>query len=456
MDEKLSTTKISKQHSISHLLMSERLSETGSPKIITASILSIAAVLFILLIWAQFTYIDEIATATGEIVPKEQIVPVQHVDGGIVYKVDVRDGDTVKKGQVLFELNPEPSTSDLNRLKKRQNSLEIAIYRLQAQLSGKAISYDDILSTITFKDITEPELMRMEISNALMYHQQQLKQDAYNKAQLATRLAEERLNLKTNSEQLMALEERKNVIQSQMNMYNSLSQQQAVSKVDLLNVQERLQEMIGSMLNVQQNRTTIESTILDLENKLKTYEFDKNNAALKELNDDTAQLLEVREQISRAQVTVDQLVMEASISGILKGFSLHPGDVISAGTVLFDIVPIDTKLVAEVKVNTTDVGHIKIGDTVQIKIGTYDFSTYGALEGTLTSISASTFLDPEKKPYYKCDVSLPKNYLGDDPKKNLIFPGMTVVAEIKTGKRSLLHYMLKPLNRTFTQAFKER
>ncbi len=456
MDEKLSTSKISKQHSIAHLLMSERLSETGSPKIITASIMSIAFVIVILLLWAQFTYVDEIATATGEIVPKEQIVPVQHVEGGIVYKVYVKDGDTVKKGQKLFELNPEPATSDLNRLQKRQNSLEIAIYRLQAQLSGKGISYDDILSTISYKDITEPELMRMEISNALMYHEQQLKQDAYNKSQLATRLAEERLNLKTNSEQLMALEERKNVIQSQLNMYNSLSQQQAVSKVDLLNVQERLQEMIGSMLNVQQNRTTIESTILDLENKLKTYEFDKNNAALKELNDDTAQLLEVREQISRAQVTVDQLSVEATISGILKGFSLHPGDVVTAGVVLFEIVPIDTKLVAEVKVNTTDVGHIKIGDSVQVKVGTYDFSTYGGLEGALISISASTYLDPEKKPYYKCEVSLPKNYLGDDPKKNLIFPGMTVVAEIKTGKRSLLSYMLKPLNRTFSQSFRER
>ncbi len=81
MDEKLSTTKVSKQHSIAHLLMSERLSETGSPKIVTASILSIAAVLFILLVWAQFTYIDEVATAIGEIVPQEQIVPVQTPKG---------------------------------------------------------------------------------------------------------------------------------------------------------------------------------------------------------------------------------------------------------------------------------------------------------------------------------------------------------------------------------------
>lgn len=456
MDEKLSTSKISKQHSISHLLMSERLSESGSPKIVMASILCIAAVLFILLIWAQFTNIDEVATATGEIVPMEQIVPVQHLEGGIVYRVFVKDGDMVKKGDALFELNPEPNTSDLKRLQKRQNSLEIAIYRLQSQLSDKPISEDDILNAISFKNITEPALLKLEVENAAKYQQQALQQDSYNKTQLATRLAQEKINLKNNSEQLLSLEDRKRVIEDQLKMYNSLFEQKAISRVDLLNVQERLQEIIGNLLTMKQNRTTIESTILDLENKLKTFEFDKDNAALKELNEDTAQLLEVREQIARAQIAVDQLLEKADSDGIIKGYTLHPGDVVTAGTVLFEIVPVASKLVAEIKVSTTDIGHIKIGDPAQVKVGTYDFATYGSLNGTLTYISASTFLDPEKKPYYKCYVSLPKNYLGEDPKRNLVFPGMTVIAEIKTGKRSLLHYMLKPINRTFSGAFKER
>lgn len=456
MDERITTSKINKQHSISHLLMSERLLESGSPKIIRASILTIGLVFLILIIWAQITQIDEIATATGEIVPVEQIIPVQHLNGGIVYKVYVKDGDMVKKGQKLFELNPEPDTSDLKRLQKRQNSLEISIYRLQSQLSGKAVSDEDIMGVITYKNITEPALAKLEIENARMYQEQALQQEAYNQAQLATRLAKEKLNLKNNSEQLVALEDRKKVIEDQLNMYKTLSDQKAVSKVDLLNVQERLQEIIGSLLSVNKDRTAIESTILDLENKLKTFEFDKDNAALKELNDDTSQLLEVREQIARAQVAVDQLVVTAKNDGIVKGFTLHPGDVVTAGTLLFNIVPTSEHLVAEVKVSTTDVGHVQVGDPVQVKVGTYDFATYGALQGTLTTISASTFLDPDKKPYYKCDVSLSRNYLGDDPANNQVFPGMTVIAEIKTGKRSLLHYMLKPINRTFSDAFKER
>lgn len=456
MDEKLSTSKVSKQHSISHLLMSERLSETGSPKIILASILSISVVFLILIVWAQFTTIDEVATATGEIVPIDQIIPVQHLEGGIVKKVYVKDGDSVKKGDILFELNPEPNTSDLNRLKKRQNSLEIAILRLQSQLNDTPISDDDLIKAITYKDVTEPSLLKLQLENAERYQQQAIQQAQYNKDQLASRLEQEKINLKNNSDQIAALEERKKVIESQLQMYSTLAEQNAISKVDLLNVQERMQEIIGALLNVNKDRTAIESTILELENKLKTYEFDKDNQALKELNDDTSQLLEVREQIARAQLAVDQLKVKAEASGIVKGLSLHEGDVVTPGTLLFNIVPISDQLIAEVKVSTTDIGHIEVGDPVQVKVGTYDFATYGSISGTLTSISASTYLDPDKKPYYKCIVSLSKNYMGDDPTQNIVFPGMTVTAEIKTGRRSLLEYMLKPINRTFTSAFKER
>lgn len=456
MDEKLSNSKINKQYSISHLLMSERLEETGSPKIIIASMLAIGVVILILLIWSGFTEIDEVASGSGEIVPIGQIMPVQHIEGGIVYKVFVTDGDIVAKGDKLFELNPEPNTSDLNRLKKRQNSLEISIYRLQSQLERRPISNVDIIQAITYKDVTEPALMNLEISNAEKYQEQELQQQEYNRVQLASRLEQEKMNLKNTEGQIYHLEERKKVIEDQLQMYNQLSTQQAVSRVDLLNVQERLQEIIGNLLNATKDRTSIESTILDLENKLKTFEFEKKNAEFKELNEDTSQLLEVREQISRAQIAVDQLLVKSEINGIVKGFALHVGDVVTAGAVLFDIVPISEQLVAEIKIATTDVGQISVGDSVQVKVGTYDFATYGSLSGTLTSISASTYLDPEKRPYYKCLVTLEKNYLGDDPAKNIVSPGMTVIAEIKTGKKSLLHYMLKPINRTFNSAFRER
>ena len=456
MDEIISRTKVSKIHSVSHLLMSERLAESGSPKIILSSILVLIFVVFMLLTWAGMTNIDEITSGVGEIVPSEHIVPVQHIDGGIVYKVFVKDGDIVKKGDPLFQLNPEPNTSDLKRLKKRQNALEIDIFRLQAFLNNKVITEDDILNAVTYKDVTEPSLLKLQLTNASLYESQGMQERDYNSAQLAGRLEQEKVNLKNVEDQIFHLNERKKILADQEKMYTSLADQKAISKVDLLNVRERLQEVTGTMLTVIKDRTTIATTVLDLENKLKTLEFDKQDQALKVLNDDTSQLLEVREQITRAQIAVDRLLVTSEIDGIVKGFSLHPGDVVAAAAELFDIVPLTSKLMAEIKVSTTDVGHIKIGDSVQVKVGTYDFATYGALAGTLASISASTYLDPEKKPYYRCEVELATNYLGGDPEKNHVFPGMTVTADIKTSKKSLLQYMLKPINKSFHEAFRER
>jgi membrane fusion protein, adhesin transport system len=456
MDELVSTTKVSKRHSMQHLLMSERLAESGSPRIVIASMLALCFVLLALLLWAGLTDVDEITTGVGEIVPSENIVPVQHIEGGIVYKVYVKDGSIVKKGDPLFDLNPEPATSDLKRLKKRQNSLEISILRLQALLSGVNITQEDLLNAVTYKDVTEPSLMKLQLQNAEMYQQQQLQQREYNRQQLAARLVQEQTNLKNIEMQIEALQQRKKVIEDEVNIYNSLAGARAVSKIDELNVKERYQEIIGTLLAVTKDRTTVETTVLDLQNKLKTLEFDKDNEALKQLNDDTSQLLEVKEQITRAQIAVDRLHVTAEIDGIVKGFALNPGDVVAAASVLFELVPLDATLIAEIKVSTTDIGHVKVGDPVQVKVGTYDFSTYGSIQGTLSSISASTFLDPEKKPYYKCDVTLSQNYLGADPSKNQIFPGMTVTADIKTNKKSLLSYMLKPINRTFHQAFRER
>lgn len=456
MDELVSTTKISKRHSMQHLLMSERLAESGSPRIVIASMLALTFVIVLLIVWAAFTNIDEITTGVGEIVPSDNIIPIQHIEGGIVYKVYVKDGSIVKKGDPLFDLNPEPDTSDLKRLKKRQNSLEIDILRLQSVLSGVDISQQDLLNAVTYKDVTEGDLLKLQLQNADMYQEQELQQREYNKKQLAANLEQQRANLANIEEQITALSQRKKVLEDQVNIYDGLAEQKAVSKIDLLNIKERYQEVIGNLLAVTKDRTSIATTVLDLQNKLKTIEFDKDNEILKQLNENTSQLLEVKEQIARAQIAVDRLSFTAEIDGIVKGFTLHPGDVVAAGAVLFELVPLDSALVAEIKVSTTDIGHIKVGDPVQVKVGTYDFSTYGAIQGTLESISASTYLDPEKKPYYKCDVTLSQNYLGGDPSKNQVFPGMTVTAEIKTNKKSLLSYMLKPINRTFNEAFRER
>ena len=121
-----------------------------------------------------------------------------------------------------------------------------------------------------------------------------------------------------------------------------------------------------------------------------------------------------------------------------------------------EIVPAGSDLLAEVKISPNDIGHIKIGYPVIVKITSYDFSRYGAINGTVTGLSATTFANQHGQTFYKGMISLEKNYVGNTPDQNMILPGMIVNADIITGEKSLLAYFLKPIYKAMNSAFRER
>lgn len=105
-----------------------------------------------------------------------------------------------------------------------------------------------------------------------------------------------------------------------------------------------------------------------------------------------------------------------------------------------EIVPTDEELIAEIKIPPQDVGHVKIGDTVTIKVTSYDFSRYGTIKGNLESVSASTFTGEKGETFYKARVKLEQNYVGDNPKQNYILPGMEVLGDIITGDKTVMQF----------------
>lgn len=149
--------------------------------------------------------------------------------------------------------------------------------------------------------------------------------------------------------------------------------------------------------------------------------------------------------------------IRAPVRGIVVGPTIHTvGGVVPPGAVLLELVPLDKELIVETRITTRDVGHVKVGYPVTVKVTTYDFARYGAISGELKDISASTFLDAEGEPYYRGGVTLDRRYVGSDPELKRILPGMTVQADIKTGKKTLLAYLLNPVISSFKTSFRER
>ena len=162
------------------------------------------------------------------------------------------------------------------------------------------------------------------------------------------------------------------------------------------------------------------------------------------------------EIINKLEERTSRLNLRAPARGLVKGLSVNTiGAVIQPGQTLMEIVPLDKDLEVSVKISPQDIGHLEVGQPVQVKFSTFDFSRYGSVQGHLEQISATTFSGEQGERYYQGRVSLVQNYVGTNP-DNQIMPGMTVMADVITGEKTILEYMLKPIHVSLKTAFTER
>lgn len=149
--------------------------------------------------------------------------------------------------------------------------------------------------------------------------------------------------------------------------------------------------------------------------------------------------------------------IRAPTRGLVKSLEVHTvGAVIGAGQQIMEIVPVDTQMIVEAKVSTSDIGHVQVGQMVKIKVHSFDFVRYGIVEGTLESISPTTFIDKSNKAYYRAKIILRQPYVGQNSRANLILPGMTVESDIMTGQKTVMDYLLKPIHVAAQTAMQER
>jgi membrane fusion protein, adhesin transport system len=439
-----------------NLILSEKLEDLGASNLINISIIFISIFFTLLMGWMYFMNVEEIARAPGVIIPSTNIYPVQHLEGGIVYKSFVKDGDIVQKGQALFEFSPEPTVSELYRLYNLETVVKFNIARLNGFLSNKHVSKEELEKIINYRNSNRKSLDFL-VDNTLLLFQHQTKQRQNDQEFLDKLIKNKELHVNNLNKQITNLSERTELLSSQTEIYQDLNKEQFASKINVITSKDREQEIFGNYLTAVREKADMESAIMELNNQKRTNDMNSSRAALEELNKNISDLLEVTKQIDKVQDKVNKLRVESPIYGILKGFDARAGKVIAPGEVMFEIIPITKHIAVEAKISTKDIGHISLGDPVKIKVSSYDFSMYGQLAGKVKHISATTFEDRMgSEPYYKAILTVEQNYLGDDPTNNLVIPGMTVVADIQTDHRSLLTYFLKPINRTFHGAFKER
>ncbi|NQU64576.1 MAG: HlyD family type I secretion periplasmic adaptor subunit [SAR324 cluster bacterium] len=415
-----------------HLSKSVLLEETGSTWIIRVTLLFFSLILVLFLYWSIVTHLPEVAVAQGEIIPSSQIRKVQHPLGGVVSKILIEEGMFVEEGQTVIWLNSSNYEAQLAVKEIQKKALEATKDRLKffvAQIN---------------KNINDFDIKNIRLT---AYHGEILKSlKDFGKGESAI-LSSQIEQLKNDLGVLASQEEnligQKASLEKELSARNLLVLKGEATKVSLLNLRREYEDVANKLSQI----------------PLQCYKLFVGNQknSLSDISKIDNELAQIDELIINNKENLHNSRIKAPVSGVVHNLEVRSeGEIAPAGKTIFEIVPRGETLIAEVQISPKDIGHITVDQKAALKFTAFDVSSFGSLDGTIVRISPTTFLDKKGGPYYKATLKLSRGYIGNDPNQNLILPGMTLEADIRTGSKTVLRYLLKPLYKSSQQALRER
>jgi len=399
------------------------------------------------IVWANFASLEEIARAEGRVIPSSQTQIVQNLEGGILRRILVAEGERVAKGQVLLQIDDTRFASTLNESKAAATALKFRILRLESEIAGTTMKAP--------LDLTDIERQSFEDEAAL--YQSRQEELSSSLGILSQQLNQHRQTLEELKRETQKLEQAADYARQELAMTAPLVDTGAVSKVELIRLKAAVNEAEGRLAGIKLKLPNQTSVIVEAEEKLaerrqqflSTAQLDltEARAALDRLTFSSVALVD---RVARTEVRspVDGIVNQLMITS--------PNAVIQPGMDLLEIVPLNDSLLISAKVRPVDIAFIRPGQAATVKISAYDFAIYGGLEATLEQISADTLIDETGEYFFQISVRTTKNHLGPESNPLPIIPGMMATVDITTGQKTVMDYLLKPLKRATATALTER
>ena len=376
----------------------------GSRWVLSMTFVSLA----IFFAWAYFAELDEITRAPGTVISSSRTQVIQSQDGGTLEALLVKEGDTVEVGQTLARLERTRAEAIFLETRAKAAGLSATLARLRAEVFGGKPDFPP------------------EIANYPEFRSNQLA--LFKKRQEAL------------SAELQSIKDMTGLAIEELNMNLPLVKSGDVSRTEVL----RLQRQVADLKSQGANKS----------NKY----FQDAQAELNKVEEELAGTLQL---MAQRKNLLDQTELTSPMRGVVKNVRITTqGGVIRAGEEVMQIVPLEDDLLIEAKVSPSDIAFISMGMAASVKIDAYDSTVYGDLPGKLIFISADTLsenLKENEKPYYRTRVRTTGRQFSGRPDAEIdILPGMTATIELKTGRKTVLHYLLKPIVKTLSESLGER
>ena len=410
---------------------------------------TMAGTVFLFWLWAVTFSLEQQVRGMGEIIPSGQNKVIQHLEGGIVQGIEVREGQEVQAGDALFQISNAQAQSTAGELRAQTISSQLRILRLDAELKG--------LETPDFSTVAKDASQSMIDSEMLLFRS---RVSNFNEGIqiLEQQRRQKQLRLEELNTQVKNLRSEMAVTQQQLDINKKLLAAGAISETKFLDTKSAVQNFITRIGQIEKSIPVTASEADESARRINELKEKQRSEILDDLNKSRLVLKQLQE---RSMAPADQLkrsIVTSPIRGVVKRIFVNTVDgVVRPGDKLAEITPLDESLIVEARINTKDRGLVWAGLPAMVKISAYDFSIYGGLKGLVSDISPDALTDEKGAPYYRVRVSLSKDDLEGIKKKfpGPLFPGMTAEVNILSSKITIWQYLMRPVWKISENALRE-
>ncbi|WP_425046089.1 HlyD family type I secretion periplasmic adaptor subunit [Primorskyibacter sp. S87] len=421
--------------------------ERGGDRGTTFLLLLTAALVGGFLWWAHTNKIEQVTRGNGTVIPSQKVQVVQSLEGGVVRSILLREGDLIEQGAVLMQIDDTSVAAELGELEERKNALLAEKLRLEAEAKlQEVLEYPDELAAksplATAVELEVFQSRRTQLDSELEILGDKIRQRRSELAELEA--------LQSKRRQVIA------PLAEEIELVSKMTESGTIPRIELLRLNSQMAELQGDLTVGEAAKVRVESSLAQSENELDAAVSAYVLTARQRLARLQVELAVVQEELRAASERVTRTQLRSPVRGTINALSVNSiGAVVRPGQEVAEIVPADDGLLIEVKLRPADVAFVTPGAEASVKITAYDYLIYGSLPGIVERIGADTVTDAEGNEFFRAVIRTEQNILGPADQPLPISAGMVASVDIRTGQRTVLEILLKPLRRAQNEALRE-
>ncbi|MDX8512057.1 HlyD family type I secretion periplasmic adaptor subunit [Mesorhizobium captivum] len=425
--------------------------EDRPPLFASASVYIIGALFVAFTAWASFAEVDEIARGDGKVIPASKTQIIQASEAGVVQEIAVKIGQTVKKNDLIIRLDNTGNVSSLGEEQAKARALQARIARLKFEQGGNVEGSFPCPADI---QKAAPEICDNE-QKLLVARRENFE---VKLSVLKSRLDQREKELDEATANSDRLSKSLAVSDQETALVESMVKKGLMARTEQIRVEREQTDLHGQLNLAGETIKKTKSAITEAQLQVDELGLQLQQEALSDLTQALADLSVVDETIRGATDKVARTDIRSPVDGIVNTLDVNTlGAFVQPGAVVAGIVPTSETLLVEARVSPRDVAFIQPDQDALIKVTAYDFSIFGGIEGKVSNITADSLVDQKTgEPYYQVRVATEKSTLQRNGKSYSIIPGMICSVDIKTGRKTILNYLLKPINKARQEAMSER